>query len=87
MLYLTSNQVVSHLRANGLINAIIGAATTWRSVERNSAYTDIIVKIRIPAKCGVVDMMVLEERFVYSDGSEFVNKTNLDVGKGNNFHK
>jgi hypothetical protein len=86
-MYLTSSQVVSHLRANGLINAIIGAATTWRSVERNSAYTDIIVKIRIPAKCGLINMTVLEERFVYSNGSEFVIKDNLNVRKGNNFYR
>jgi hypothetical protein len=86
-MYLTSSQVVSHLRANGLINALIGAATTWRSVERNSAYTEVTVKLRIPAKCGLIKMTVLEERFVYSDGTEFISTEDPQVRMGNNFRR
>ena len=86
-MYLTSSQVVSHLRANGLINSLIGAATTWRSVERNSAYTEVTVKLRIPAKCGLIKMTVLEERFVYSDGTEFISTENPQVRMGNNFSR
>ena len=86
-MYLTSSQVVSHLRANGLINSLIGAATTWRSVERNSAYTEVTVKLRIPAKCGLIKMTVLEERFVYSDGTEFISTEDPQVRMGNNFRR
>jgi hypothetical protein len=86
-MYLTSSAVVSHLRANGLINAIIGAAITWRSVERNSVYTEVTVKLRIPSKCGLIKNTVLEEKFVYSDGTEFVINYDPQVRMGNNFHK
>ena len=84
-MYLRSDTVISHLRANGLINAIIGAATTWRSVERNSSYTEITVTLRIPAKCGLIKMNVIETRYVYSDGSEIVDIKDPKVRMGNNF--
>jgi hypothetical protein len=86
-MYLTSSTVVSHLRANGLVNALIGAATTWRSVERNSSYTEVTVKLRIPTKCGLIKMTVLEERYVYADGTEFVTTDDPQVRMGNNFSR
>ena len=88
-MYLTSSQIVSHLRACGLINVLLGAATTWRSCERNSSYTEVIVKIRIPAKCGLISIEPLEERYVYSDGNEVVLDLKKDYifRRGDNFSR